>query len=148
MSCHRLALEEYENLKRVPDPRQLAMQRFQQQQQLNLMIAHQQKLMIAAAAAAGHRMPNGNAQQTRSDILQGMPGAAMQDPNYMQLLQMMTGMTPDGQSNPQPRPNKPIQKRPAPQQPRPTTNGNANDVILLDSDEEMAANDVQSTIPE
>lgn len=148
MSWHRLALEEYENLKRVPDPRQLAMQRFQQQQQLNLLIAHQQKLMMAAAAAAGHRMPNGNAQQIRSDVLQAMSGAAMQDPNYMPLFQLMTGRTPDGQSNAQPRPNKPIKKRPAAEQPRPTANGNANDVILLDSDEEMAANDVQSTIPE
>ncbi len=36
-----LALEEYENLKRLPDQRQIALQRFQQQQRLNNYIAQQ-----------------------------------------------------------------------------------------------------------
>jgi Ni,Fe-hydrogenase I large subunit len=37
----RRALEEYENLKRIPDPRQMANLRLQQQQQLNNFIAQQ-----------------------------------------------------------------------------------------------------------
>lgn len=46
-----VALEEYENLKRLPDPRQVAMERFQQQQRLNAQIAQQN-------AAAAQLRPN------------------------------------------------------------------------------------------
>ncbi len=44
-----IALEEYENLKRLPDPRQIAIQRFQDQQRLNTLIAQQQQLNAARA---------------------------------------------------------------------------------------------------
>ncbi len=42
-----IALEEYENLKRLPDPRQIALQRFQDQQRLNTHIAQQHQLAAA-----------------------------------------------------------------------------------------------------
>ena len=45
-------MEEYENLKRLPDPRQVALERFQQQQRLNAQIALQN------AAAAAQLRPN------------------------------------------------------------------------------------------
>jgi len=75
ISFIQIALEEYENLKRLPDQRQLALQRFHQQQRLNALIAQQQQLASSQATAAQqqslqrfitemvrHSLPNTNAQ--------------------------------------------------------------------------------------
>ena len=134
------------------------------------MIARQQQLITVAAGS--NRVPIANAEMLWTDVLQAIPGASVQTPDYMQLLQIMNTMRAAGQfQNNQPRPNKPIQKRPVPSsqchpqhqtvaldlrlsvagavpvQARPATNGKRSDVILLDSDEETATDDVQTTVP-
>lgn len=67
----RLALEEYESLKRAPDARQLYYQRVQQQQQLNAMIAQHQQMINA------HRTNNPTLQAHWSQLIanafRGMP---------------------------------------------------------------------------
>lgn len=75
-----LALEEYENLKRIPDPRQLAYQRYQQQQQqqhLNALIARQQEI------ANANRL---NSSTTGQTVWSNIPSM---NPDYLSFVQMI-----------------------------------------------------------
>lgn len=74
-----VALEEYENLKRIPDPRQAAMQRFQQQQRLNALIAQHQ---LASNQAI-------RAQQARPEGYQTLHTTNGQNFDYTRLLQQI-----------------------------------------------------------
>ncbi|CAF4738111.1 unnamed protein product [Rotaria sp. Silwood1] len=155
----RRALEEYENLKRLPDQRQIAIQRFQQQQQLNAFIAQQQ-----LAAAQGRRPPQ-HVQQLYSDFyqtLQNVNGQNIDGQNleFARALQNFYDMKNAREiaNNPAKLTNKRTQPQMinqntttglVPIQPRPTTvsttNVNPNVVILLDSDDETE-NDRTNTI--
>ena len=86
-----IALEEYENLKRLPDQRQMALQRFQQQQRLNALIAQQQQ-QSASASAQATRPHQPNYQQLYSDIFQSLQAASGQNVDYVQVLQCMSDM--------------------------------------------------------
>ncbi|CAF2686929.1 unnamed protein product [Rotaria sp. Silwood2] len=70
----RRALEEYESLKRLPDQRQIALQRFQQQQQL--------------ASTQGRRLlqPNQNFQQLYSDMYQPLQTIREHSLDFAQVL--------------------------------------------------------------
>jgi hypothetical protein len=85
-------LEEYENLKRLPEQRQSTMQRVQQQQQLNEMIARQQQQSTGI-----HRTPNGQLTQIWSDMAQSIPGTVAQRADYLKLLAAICHKTADGQ---------------------------------------------------
>ncbi|CAF3656265.1 unnamed protein product [Rotaria sordida] len=86
----RRALEEYESLKRLPDQRQIALQRFQQQQQLNALIAQQQQL----ASTQGRRLlqQNQNFQQLYSDIYQPLQNVNEYNLDIARVLQSIYDM--------------------------------------------------------
>ncbi|CAF4369707.1 unnamed protein product, partial [Rotaria sp. Silwood2] len=148
----RRALEEYENLKRLPDQRQIAFQRLQQQQ-LNALIAQQQQL----ASVQGRRLPQQYQyiQQLSSDNCQPNRNGYGQNLDFARALQSIfdMGNTREGINNTtksttirtqQPMMNQNTTTGPVPIQPRPTTvnttNADSNVVILLESDDE-AEND-------
>ena len=85
---HRIALEEYENLKRLPDPRQIAIQRLQQQQQLNALIAQQQQL----AAVQATRVYQQNSQKLGSEIYKSLQTPNGQNMNIARILQYIRDM--------------------------------------------------------
>ncbi|CAF1297698.1 unnamed protein product [Adineta steineri] len=149
----RKALEEYENLKRLPDPRVIAQQRFQQQQQLNAFIAQQQRLASASAHATNVDQQNFN--RLLEGIHQSLQAANGQNLNYNQLLQFVNngvnglGTVANGRTNNTTqatniRPQKsttgtvPILPRP------PAINMRNNDIILVDSDGETDNNNTNT----
>ena len=114
----RRALEEYENLKRIPDPRQMANLRFQQQQQQrmnnqialqNLAAAQQQSLNPAILQL----LNSANARQLLSQALQNVQAV-----NYLSAMG---------------NPNRTT--APVPIQPRPT---HSNELITVESDDELS----------
>jgi len=90
---HLIALEEYENLKRLPDQRQQALQRFQQQQRLNNLIAQQQQLSAASYAA--------RVQQVYPELYQQLNSLNGRNYDFTRLFQHLQtmGMLNDAQSN-------------------------------------------------
>ncbi len=127
--CCNLALEEYENLKRMPDPRQLAMERFQQQQRLNNYIAQQNS--------------TAQLQQIRPNVYQPFQGNHAQYNQFNQIFHQLQSMgllhgvtnnniRPTGYSNK----IKNFNKKNfilVPIQPRTTT---SNDPIIVESDDD------------
>ena len=75
-----IALEEYENLKRLSDPRQIALQRQQDQNRLNANIALQQQ-------RAMERM-----QQTHPELHQALQNMQGQNYHYTQMIQKLQAM--------------------------------------------------------
>ncbi|UJR15474.1 hypothetical protein I4U23_002417 [Adineta vaga] len=152
----RKALEEYENLKRLPDQRQLALERYQNQQRLNAMIAQQQ---TAAAAQAQARMQDANLMQLINEYRQSihLPNGVPLD--YSQLLQFAHNRAPnrgpainDRTNNVVRTATKRVQKsttNTTPILPRPTTSNttvsNPNLVVLVGSDSETDNNSTNPT---
>ena len=103
-------MEEYENLKRLPDPRQLTAQRLQQQQQ-------QQQLTSSAML----QLPQ--LQQMYIDLFRSMSAEDQQSLDYTKMLQYAyeLGLAPEKNSSL-----------------KPTTD--SNDVVLLESDDEQTDN--------
>ncbi len=90
---HLIALEEYENLKRLPDQRQQALQRFQQQQRLNNLIAQQQQISAASYAT--------RVQQMYPEFYQQLTSLNGQNYDFTRLFQHLQarGMLNDIQTN-------------------------------------------------
>ncbi len=89
ISFIQIALEEYENLKRLPDQRQIALQRFQQQQRLNALIAQQQQLASSQATAAQQQ----SLQRFISEMVRhSLPTLNAQPMDYNQILQHINRM--------------------------------------------------------
>jgi hypothetical protein len=156
----KIALEEYENLKLLPDQRQIALQRFQQQQRLNALIAQQQQLASAQATRLHQIAP---------DILQTLQSLNGQHVDYAKVIQHLYAMgiglgteTTNNAANKRaqipnsyPKTTSKLKKiklmffnqmilfilgGPVPILPRPTTTNittiNPNNVIVVESDEE------------
>ena len=79
-------MEEYENLKRMPDARQLAYQRYQQQQQqqLNALIARQQQI-----ANANRLNSTATGQAVWSNVPSVNPTMMSMNPDYLSFVEMI-----------------------------------------------------------
>ncbi|CAF3208709.1 unnamed protein product [Rotaria socialis] len=141
----RRALEEYENLKRGPDLRQIAMQRFQQQQ-LNAHIAQQQQL--AAAHMPRNLQPNMN--QMISDIYKNFQQTGGQGFDFARALQHIhdmesaRGLTNNATNNKRMPQSNMNQNRTVPIRPRPMSASTTNDIILVDSDDETGNDEINT----
>ena len=78
-------MEEYENLKSLPDPRQMALQRLQQQQQLNALIARQQQIAHANRLNNAHGIQSTWPNPSAMNPTTTMPTSQ----DYLAILKMM-----------------------------------------------------------